>query len=167
MVAHPDLDDNRRDKWTAALLAFTLGIYGAHKFYMGEKRVGNIILIITLVCVGLIFFTNPAHQTNTIVGTVNAVAGYLIFAAIWPLAVIEGLFYLFKPGERFYDRHQKNKWMTILIAALAGAFTLTGAHKFYLGKSRAGLITLTAFVSVILFYVLAAEAVRFVLHGAV
>ena len=38
-----------KSKVTAALFAFFLGGYGAHKFYLGEKKRGQLYLIITLI----------------------------------------------------------------------------------------------------------------------
>ena len=37
----PKQRNEPREKYTAALLAFFLGSFGAHKFYLGEKRLGK------------------------------------------------------------------------------------------------------------------------------
>ena len=45
-----------KDKWVAALLAFFLGIFGIHKFYLGYKTEGIIMLVVSLagsLCFGL------------------------------------------------------------------------------------------------------------------
>lgn len=41
----PLLHFSRRNKWIAALLAFFLGSFGAHKFYLGQIGLGVIYLI--------------------------------------------------------------------------------------------------------------------------
>jgi TM2 domain-containing membrane protein YozV len=45
-----------KDKWVAAVLAFTLGVFGIHKFYLGYKNEGMIMLLVSLIgslCLGL------------------------------------------------------------------------------------------------------------------
>ncbi|MDR0350227.1 MAG: TM2 domain-containing protein [Coriobacteriales bacterium] len=46
----------QKDKWVAALLAFVLGCIGIHKFYLGYKTEGIIMIIVSTVgsiCLGL------------------------------------------------------------------------------------------------------------------
>jgi len=46
----------QKDKWVAVLLAFFLGAFGLHKFYLGYKTEGIIMLVVSLVgglCAGL------------------------------------------------------------------------------------------------------------------
>lgn len=49
-----------KDKWVAAVLAFCLGMFGLHKFYLGYKNEGIIMLVVSLVggicLLGLGFF---------------------------------------------------------------------------------------------------------------
>lgn len=45
-----------KQKWPAVVLAFTLGLFGLHKFYLGYKNEGLAMLLISLIgslCVGL------------------------------------------------------------------------------------------------------------------
>ena len=47
-----------KSKLTATLLCFFLGVYGAHRFYIGDKKGGWIRLIVTIVtcfCAGFIW----------------------------------------------------------------------------------------------------------------
>jgi TM2 domain-containing membrane protein YozV len=39
----------QKDKWVAAVLAFVLGSLGIHKFYLGYKNEGTIMLVISIV----------------------------------------------------------------------------------------------------------------------
>ena len=39
----------QKDKWVAAILAFCLGTFGIHKFYLGYKTEGIIMLVVALV----------------------------------------------------------------------------------------------------------------------
>lgn len=41
-----------KSKLTATLLCFFLGAYGAHRFYIGDKKGGWIRLIVTIVTCG-------------------------------------------------------------------------------------------------------------------
>ncbi len=43
-----------KNKTTAALLAFFLGVFGAHKFYLGKTVTGIIYIVITIFSLGLI-----------------------------------------------------------------------------------------------------------------
>jgi TM2 domain-containing membrane protein YozV len=46
----------QKEKWVAAVLAFVLGTLGIHKFYLGYKNEGIIMLVVSLVgslCFGL------------------------------------------------------------------------------------------------------------------
>jgi len=38
-----------KDKWVAAVLAFTLGTLGIHKFYLGYKNEGLIMLLVSIL----------------------------------------------------------------------------------------------------------------------
>jgi TM2 domain-containing membrane protein YozV len=45
-----------KDKWVAAVLAFALGFLGIHKFYLGYKSEGMVMLLVSIIgslCVGL------------------------------------------------------------------------------------------------------------------
>jgi TM2 domain-containing membrane protein YozV len=49
VLAHPE-----RNKIVAALLAFFLGVFGVHRFYLGRIGSGVIMLILTCTFVGLL-----------------------------------------------------------------------------------------------------------------
>ncbi len=69
----------RKDKIAAALLAFFLGIFGIHRFYLG--RVGSGIVMLLLTC--------------TLVG--------MIVTGIWSL--IDFIRYLVMDNEEFHERY--------------------------------------------------------------
>lgn len=46
--------DNDRNKIVAALLAFFLGVFGVHRFYLGRTGTGIVMLVLTCTFVGLI-----------------------------------------------------------------------------------------------------------------
>jgi TM2 domain-containing membrane protein YozV len=73
---------DQKNKWVAALLAFFLGGFGVHKFYLGKGGAGTIMLVIFLG--GFILAGIPS----------------LIIHAI---AFIEGIIYVAKDEQRFYD----------------------------------------------------------------
>ena len=76
-----------KNRMTAALLAFFLGAFGIHKFYLGYKNPG----IITLLCgaVGILFF--------------------LPWFAALILGFVEGVIYLTKSDEEFQEIYVQNK----------------------------------------------------------
>jgi len=39
----------KKEKWPAAALAFVLGTFGIHKFYLGYKTEGLIMLLVTII----------------------------------------------------------------------------------------------------------------------
>jgi TM2 domain-containing membrane protein YozV/ribosomal protein S27E len=75
-------------KMTAGLLALLLGGFGVHKFYLGMSSAGTIMLLVTLLTC---FF-----------GSI----------AIGPIALIEGILYLTKSDEEFYQTYmvEKKEW---------------------------------------------------------
>lgn len=76
----PNYQDNK--KIAAGLLAILLGPLGIHKFYLGYTQEGIIWLVISL-------FT---------CGSVTAILG-----------LIEGIIYLTKSDQEFYQTYQANK----------------------------------------------------------
>ena len=50
----PGTTRSGRTKIAAALLALFLGVAGAHKFYLGNAKMGIIYILISLIAVGLI-----------------------------------------------------------------------------------------------------------------
>jgi TM2 domain-containing membrane protein YozV len=68
-------------KMVAGILGILLGSFGAHKFYLGYTKEGIIQLIVTIVTCGL-----------------GGVIGF-----------IEGIIYLTKPDDQFYQTYQVGK----------------------------------------------------------
>jgi TM2 domain-containing membrane protein YozV len=75
-------------KMTAGLLAILLGGFGVHKFYLGMSSAGTIMLLVSLLTCGF--------------GSI----------AIGPIALIEGILYLTKSDEEFYQTYmvEKKEW---------------------------------------------------------
>ncbi len=80
-------------KILAGILAIVLGGFGVHKFILGYNQEGIILLAITLV------------------GWITAcfIIGYLFLMATWVIGVIEGIIYLTKSDEEFYNTYQVGK----------------------------------------------------------
>ncbi|MGZ0015601.1 NINE protein [Yeosuana sp. AK3] len=76
-------------KILAGVLAIFLGVFGVHKFVLGYTKEGVIILVITLI-LGIL--------TCGIAGWVMCVLG-----------LIEGIIYLTKSDEEFYNTYQVGK----------------------------------------------------------
>jgi TM2 domain-containing membrane protein YozV len=68
-------------KVVAGILGILLGSFGAHKFYLGYKKEGIIQLVVSIVTCGL-----------------GGIVGF-----------VEGIIYLTKPDEEFYQTYQVNK----------------------------------------------------------
>ena len=75
-------------KITAALLAFFLGVFGAHKFYLGYKKQGVIMLLVFLF--GFILLGLP----SMVIGVI---------------AFIEFILYLVKSDDEFEEAYVTNK----------------------------------------------------------
>tara|TARA_R110002051_G_scaffold120997_3_gene194178 strand:+ start:19274 stop:19714 length:441 start_codon:yes stop_codon:yes gene_type:complete len=78
--------DNK--KLMAGLLAIFLGWLGIHKFILGYKTEGIIMLVIGVV--GWFFCGIPT-------------------TVVWVVGVVEGIIYLTKSDEEFYETYQANK----------------------------------------------------------
>jgi len=76
-------------KILAGVLAILLGVFGIHKFILGYNKEGIIILVITLI-LGIL--------TCGIAGWVMSILG-----------LIEGIIYLTKSDEEFYNTYQVGK----------------------------------------------------------
>lgn len=77
-------------KMLAGLLAIFLGAFGVHKFILGYKKEGLIMLVITIVgivlsCIGI---------------------GVFVVWAVGLVGLIEGIMYLTKSDEEFYNTYQ-------------------------------------------------------------
>ncbi len=80
--------DNK--KMLAGLLAIFLGAFGVHKFILGYQKEGIIMLVITIVgivlsCIGI---------------------GVFVVWGVGLIGLIEGIMYLTKSDEEFYNTYQ-------------------------------------------------------------
>jgi TM2 domain-containing membrane protein YozV len=77
-----------KKKTVAGILAILLGAYGVHKFYLGMKGPALIMLLVT-VC--------------------TCFVGSLVMG---PIGLIEGILYLTKPDDTFYEQYavEKKGW---------------------------------------------------------
>lgn len=80
--------DNK--KILAGILGIFLGWAGVHKFVMGYQKEGIILLVISVI--GMI--------------TSCFIVGGFILTATWLVGVIEGIIYLTKSDEEFYNTYQ-------------------------------------------------------------
>ncbi len=71
-----------KSKVVAALLAFFLGGFGVHDFYLGNKRNGFIKLLGTLVGIALMVIGFAGAATSTVAVPVLAVIGYILVLGI-------------------------------------------------------------------------------------
>lgn len=81
----------QKSKLVAALLAFFLGVFGLHKFYLGYNKAGIIMLLCTFP--GAVLFGIPA-------------------GVVYVIALIEFVLYLTKSDEDFYQNYEvgKREW---------------------------------------------------------
>lgn len=79
--------DNK--KILAGILAIVLGGFGIHKFILGYNKEGIILLLVTIV-----------------LGAVTCGIGA---SAAWIIGLIEGIIYLTKSDEEFYNTYQVGK----------------------------------------------------------
>ena len=84
--------DNK--KMMAGLLAIFLGSFGIHKFVLGYQKEGVILIVATVV----------GWATTCIFGL-----GFLLLMATWAIGIIEGIIYLTKSDEEFYETYQANQ----------------------------------------------------------
>ena len=84
----PEIAAAGSKKVPAALLAFFLGGLGIHKFYLGYSTSGIIMLLVTLLTCGL------------------------AAPIICIIALVEGIIYLTKTNEQFYEEYilKKKEW---------------------------------------------------------
>ncbi len=80
-------------KMAAGLCAILLGSLGVHKFVLGYNVEGAIMLAVTLIGYATMCFF----------------IGFLFFWIPGVIALIEGIIYLTKTDEEFYETYQKNK----------------------------------------------------------
>ncbi|MEP0213699.1 MAG: NINE protein [Cellulophaga sp.] len=77
-------------KMLVGILAIIFGSLGVHKFILGYQKEGIILLVATVV----------GYATLCI-----AVGG-IILAATWIIGIVEGIMYLTKSDEEFYNTYQ-------------------------------------------------------------
>ncbi|MBW2938523.1 TM2 domain-containing protein [Aureisphaera sp. CAU 1614] len=80
-------------KLVAGLLGIFLGAFGVHKFILGYQKEGFILLGGTLLGIA----------------TSCIVIGIFIYMATGVIGLIEGIIYLTKSDEEFYQTYQANK----------------------------------------------------------
>ena len=78
----------KKDRITTALLAFFLGAFGVHKFYLGYQREGLIMLLVTII------------------GTPACGLGPAIIEIV---AFVEFIIYLMKSDDEFQEIYVNNK----------------------------------------------------------
>ena len=85
--------DGENKKLLAGLLALFLGWAGGHKFILGYQKEGIIML------------------AGSVIGWVTAcfIIGYFLALAVWVVGVVEGIIYLTKSDEDFYNTYQVGK----------------------------------------------------------
>ena len=83
--------DNK--KMLAGILAIILGSFGIHKFILGYQKEGIILLVATIV-----------GYATTCLGI-----GVFILMATGIVGLIEGIMYLTKSDEEFYNTYQAGK----------------------------------------------------------
>ncbi|MCX2681104.1 TM2 domain-containing protein [Galbibacter sp. EGI 63066] len=82
-------DSNDNKKILVGILAIVVGGFGIHKFILGYNKEGIIMLVATLILGGL---------TCGMLGWV-----------VWVIGLIEGIIYLTKSDEEFYNTYQVGK----------------------------------------------------------
>jgi len=76
-------------KMLAGILAIVLGGFGIHKFILGYQKEGIIMLVATLI-----------------IGFITCGIGA---SAVWIVGLIEGIIYLTKSDQEFYDTYQAGR----------------------------------------------------------
>ncbi|KGK32059.1 TM2 domain-containing protein [Cellulophaga sp. E6(2014)] len=80
--------DNK--KVLAGVIAIFFGSLGIHKFILGYQKEGIILLVASIIGYA----------------TVCLVVGGFILTALWIVGIIEGIIYLTKSDEEFYNTYQ-------------------------------------------------------------
>jgi TM2 domain-containing membrane protein YozV len=73
-------------KILAGILAIVLGGFGIHKFILGYTKEGIIMLVVTII--------------------LGAITCGIAATAVWVIGLIEGIIYLTKSDEEFYNTYQ-------------------------------------------------------------
>lgn len=77
----------------SGILAIIFGSLGVHKFILGYQKEGIILLVVSIVGYATVCFG----------------VGGIILMATWVIGVIEGIIYLTKTDEEFYNTYQVGK----------------------------------------------------------
>lgn len=80
--------EGEKNKVVAALLAFFLGGFGAHKFYIGANGAGIVMLLCTLL---------------------GWVLAFIPTGIIWTISIIEAAIYLTRSDDDFYRNYEVGK----------------------------------------------------------
>ncbi|MDT9600025.1 TM2 domain-containing protein [Sphingosinicella rhizophila] len=75
----PESSSSDRNKYIAALLAFFLGVFGLHRFYLGRTASGIVMLVLTFTIIGVLLS--------------------------WPWSMIDMVRYLGMSNREFDDRY--------------------------------------------------------------
>jgi TM2 domain-containing membrane protein YozV len=124
-----------------------LGLFGIHRFYLG-KRISGTVYLLTLGVLGLSWLANAGLVP--MLGGVGL--GWLAHAGLLPALAVVGLVWLvdaaFVPGMRYgiARRYQAGTYgYTTGWLLLLSPFGLLGAHRYYVGDWKTGLLySLTA-----------------------
>jgi len=80
-------------KILVGILSIIFGSLGVHKFILGYQKEGIILLVVTVIGYATACF----------------VIGYFLLMATWVVGLIEGIIYLTKSDEEFYNTYQVGK----------------------------------------------------------
>ena len=137
---------SKKDRVTALFLCYALGTFGAHRFYLGLKK----LAIIQLLAFGLSYLLS-----NILLYSMQSFEGSKIFAwIIWLLSdlleILRGKFKdvdgkfvkdLPEPQENLTETSdnisEKNRLMAFILCYRLG---FVGAHRFYLGLEKSAIV---------------------------
>jgi TM2 domain-containing membrane protein YozV len=87
-LTQKQLEEAKSKKMMAGILGILLGAWGIHKFVLGNTSAGVIMLCVSLLTCGI---------------------GAMVMG---PIGLIEGIMYLMKPDEEFYQTYmvEKKAW---------------------------------------------------------
>jgi len=86
-------DSQENKKMLAGILAIVLGQFGVHKFILGNQKEGLILLIASVIGYA----------------TICVFIGTFVIMATAAIGLIEGIIYLTKSDEEFYQTYQVEK----------------------------------------------------------
>jgi len=83
-------------KLVVGLCALMVGTFGVHKFILGYTTEGIIYLLLNLLII-------------PVLGVITCGFGFGLYAVTGGIAMVEGIIYLTKTDEDFYQTYQVNK----------------------------------------------------------